>query len=249
MLSAKEMAPFKRWLEAAWGFLYPPVCQLCQAEPATVVHGYVGEACRRQIRRVRAPFCQRCGLPFDANAGDTFECANCHGQDLQFDRAQAAVVAGGVVLEVVHRYKYGRQMWFEPLLGSLLAEAAVTVIAQEPWDMIVPVPLHPVKQREREFNQSARLAAWLGRATRLPVMAAALQRHRRTDTQTHLSRADRAGNVAGAFVCRPGLKLDGARVIVVDDVLTTGATTSDCARALRGAGAAAVGVWTVARGL
>jgi ComF family protein len=109
--------------------------------------------------------------------------------------------------------------------------------------------LHPTKEREREFNQARRLAHRLSHATGIPVNDQLLLRTEATRTQTLLTRAERAANVRKAFATRPGTKLDGQRIVVVDDVLTTGATTSACARALKAAGAGEVCVWTVARGI
>jgi len=115
--------------------------------------------------------------------------------------------------------------------------------------MIVPVPLHPLKKREREFNQAERLASLLGAAIGTPVNTRMLRRVEPTRTQTLLTREQRAANVRNAFAVRHGCQLDGQSIILVDDVLTTGATTSACARALQTAGAGEVCVWTVARGL
>ena len=113
----------------------------------------------------------------------------------------------------------------------------------------MPVPLHPLKQRERGFNQAARLAATLGARVKIPVKDGFLRGRRPTRTQTLLTRSARADNVRRAFAVRPGVKLRGERIVLVDDVFTTGATTSACAATLRAAGAGAVCVWTVARGL
>ena len=126
---------------------------------------------------------------------------------------------------------------------------AAPVLREEPWDFLVPVPLHPLKFREREFNQAELLAAQLARATGIPLHRHLLRRVTATATQTLLTRERRAANMKNAFAVPPGISLAGKRLVVVDDVFTTGATTSECARALRGAGAAAVSVWTVARGL
>ena len=153
------------------------------------------------------------------------------------------------MLDVIHRYKYQRALWFEPFLADLLVRASRPALAKEHWDVIVPVPLHPLKKREREFNQAERLAARLGESTGLPVNTRGLRRVEPTRTQTLLTREQRAANVRHAFAVRAGCQLEGRRVILVDDVLTTGATTSACARALRNAGARTVQVWTVARGL
>ena len=129
-----------------------------------------------------------------------------------------------------------------------MREAAPALRGQS-WDWLVPVPLHPLKQREREFNQAALLARHLGRAANIPCHEKILQRAKPTETQTHLNRDKRAANMKSAFALRPGAPVADRRIVLVDDVFTTGATTNDCARALRAGGAAEVCVWTVARGL
>jgi ComF family protein len=154
-----------------------------------------------------------------------------------------------VVLEAIHRFKYSRALWFENFLAGLLLREAAPVLRGQPWDLVVPVPLHPLKEREREFNQSALLARQVSRATGISCDETVLRRAKPTETQTHLSRDQRAANMENAFAVRAGACLNDSRIVVVDDVLTTGATTNDCARALRGAGAAEVCVWTVARGI
>lgn len=239
----------KPWLEATLGFVYPPVCQLCGSQRATADEGYVCSRCWQGVRFIKPPFCDRCGLPYEGEITTRFECSNCRAMDLHFRFARSAVVADGVVLEVIHRYKYQRALWFEPFLVDLLLRAATPELRPGDWDMIIPVPLHPAKQREREFNQAERLAARLGAALGIPVNTTAIRRVEPTRTQTQLSREQRAANVRKAFARRDPTRLKAARVIVLDDVLTTGATTSACSRVLRQAGAADVGVWTVARGL
>jgi ComF family protein len=125
----------------------------------------------------------------------------------------------------------------------------VPVLRGQKWDFIVPVPLHSLKQREREFNQAEILAGRLSAATKIPLHTKLLRRVTSTKTQTRLTKQQRAENMRGAFAVRTGEKLAGEKVVVVDDVFTTGATTSACAQALRAAGAGEVCVWTVARGL
>jgi ComF family protein len=168
--------------------------------------------------------------------------------ELHFSSARSAVIARTVVLEVIHRYKYQRALWFEPFLADLLLREAVPVLSGQKWDFIVPVPLYPLKQREREFNQAERLAEPLSASTNIPLNTKLLRRVSPTMTQTRLTREQRAANMAGAFTAT-GINLDGARIVLVDDVFTTGATTGACAKALRRAGAGEVCVWTVARGL
>jgi ComF family protein len=158
------------------------------------------------------------------------------------------MVANRVILQVIGSYKYSRAVWFEPFLGDLLTRQAVPALSAQKWDMVVPVPLHPLKEREREFNQAERLASHLGGALRIPVNTRLIRRAKFTGTQTLLTRSERAANMDGAFIPRAGKQLDGEKIILVDDVLTTGATTSACALALRECGAGDVCVWTVARG-
>ena len=237
------------WLDAGLAFFYPETCQICGAGRASPQQGFVCADCWSQVRFIKTPFCERCGLPYEGDLTTPFECVNCREMELHFRSARSAVAARGVVLEAIHRYKYQRALWFEPFLADLLLRQALPELQGAGWNVIVPVPLHSAKQREREFNQAERLAGCLGAALQIPVNTTLLRRVVPTRTQTLLTRPQRAANVRNAFVMRDGKRLHGQRVIVVDDVFTTGATTSACARALRRAGAADVCVWTVARGL
>jgi ComF family protein len=240
---------FASLFKPALGLVYPEVCQLCNEERATPAEGFVGRQCWSQVRFIRPPFCERCGLPFEGDLTTKFVCTNCHDLNLHFTSARSAVVAKAVVLEVIHRYKYSRALWFENFLADLLVREARPALHESKYDFIAPVPLHPLKLREREFNQADRLAARLAQATGIPANTQVLQRVTPTMTQTKLTREQRAANMKNAFAVRPGTDLKNQRIVVLDDVFTTGATTNACAAALRGAGAAEVAVWTVARGL
>jgi ComF family protein len=158
-------------------------------------------------------------------------------------------LAHDIARDVIHRYKYNRALWFEPFLADLLIRQAKPELAEEQWDLIVPVPLYPAKEREREFNQADRLARRLSRATGIALNNKLLRRVVATRTQTLLSREERMANVKNAFSIRGARQLKGERIVLVDDVFTTGATTSACAKALAAAGAGDVCVWTVARGI
>lgn len=245
-------APAGQWLEAVLGFLYPPACQICGGQRAGPTEGYVCGGCRGRaegVRWIRAPYCERCGLPFDGAITNRFECSNCRELDLQFSQARAAVVLTDLVRETIHRYKYHGARWFEPFLVGLLVEAAGSKLTRGDWEYVVPVPLHPAKEREREFNQAVPLARALSRTTGIPLNTRLVRRVEYTRTQTRLARRDRVANVRHSFTVAPRIEFDGHRIVLVDDILTTGSTTSACAAALREAGAGEVCVWTVARGL
>jgi ComF family protein len=249
-MSANVLARMKTVAEAALTFIYPDLCQHCHEERATRAEGYVCAQCWRQVRFIVPPRCERCGLPFEGAITDTFQCSNCREMELHFSRARSCVAAKGMVLEIIHRWKYSRALWFEPFLAGLFLRETVPALREERWDLIVPVPLHRQKEAEREFNQAEHLANHLSAAISIPVHRQLVRRVTPTRTQTALSRAERAQNVSRAFA--PGPAPEGARgqrIVLIDDVLTTGATTSACARVLKAGGAVEVCVWTLARGL
>ena len=236
--------------QTALTFLYPDVCQHCYNAAATSAEGYVCEGCWRNVRFIVPPMCERCGLPFEGEISDVFECANCRELELHFSRARSAVAAKGMVLDIIHRWKYSQALWFEPFLAKLLIREALPALKEETWDCIVPVPLHSRKEAEREFNQAEHLAQHLAKATGIAARSDLVRRVTPTRTQTALSRKERAENMSRAFAAGPNAPFArGKRVVLIDDVLTTGATTSACAQVLKACGAGEVCVWTVARGL
>ncbi|MDP6795099.1 MAG: ComF family protein [Verrucomicrobiota bacterium] len=244
-----------RWKTALAGFvkgslnlIFPEVCQLCRGESAKPEDGFVCTGCFAKLKSIQPPFCKRCGQPFAGEFSGGFECANCVEMGLKFEFARAAMQASVEMLDVIHRFKYEQALWLEPLFDRLLRESAVEQIRAWRGDCLVPVPLHSVRFRERGFNQAEQLCRNLARATGLGVETRAVKRTRMTQTQTRLTRSERLANMRGAF--KPHKRnLNGRRVVLVDDVLTTGVTTSECAKSCKQAGAAAVGVWTLARGI
>lgn len=239
-------------LRPALALIYPEACQFCGVQRARPEDGYVCSTCWSApgaIRFIRPPFCERCGLPYEGAFTTEFVCGNCAGVHLHFAAARSATAAKGLVIEAIHRYKYQQHLFLEPFLADLLLRELRPWLHANPVDVLVPVPLHPTRQREREFNQAQRIAEAVSRATGIPHASRCLRRRRETETQTVLSRAQRAVNMRKAFAITGRYPLNGKRVLLIDDVFTTGATTNACARVLRSAGAAVVHVWTVARGI
>src|SRR5262249_15471036 len=161
---------------------------------ASRAEGYVCGRCREQVRFILPPKCERCGLPFEGDITGVFECSNCREIELHFSHARAAVAASGPVLEIIHRWEYSRALWFEPFLAGLLLREALPALREGGWELIVPVPLHWEKQAEREFNQADHLAGHLSEASGLSLGRDLVRRVTATNTQTKLSRPERAGN-------------------------------------------------------
>jgi ComF family protein len=236
----------RRCGEAALSLLYPPHCAACSA--ATPAGRHLCEACASKARRIEAPFCRVCSQPFDGAITAAFTCQNCADRQFHFDSAVAPFLSRGVVREFIHRFKYDREFHLRLPLADWAAEGfADARLSAHPIDAFVPVPLHPTRFREREFNQAEEIARILSRRTDIPL-SNALRRIRYTSTQTVLDRHERMENLRNAFRVRHIPNVLHRHLVLVDDVFTTGSTVDECARVLRQAGAASVRVLTVARG-
>ncbi len=177
-----------------------------------------------------------------------FTCANCAHRTLYFEAAVSAYRSRGVVRQIIHDFKYGRQVYLRHSITRWLRVAMNDErISAERFDVIAPVPLHPARQRERGFNQASLLAELLSKQVSVPWKLL-LERHRYTTTQTALDRAERIENLRNAFRLRKNIDVRRLRILLIDDVLTTGATLSECARVLKDAGATSVYAVTAARG-
>lgn len=231
--------------QAIGSLFYPAHCAHCGVSLR-------GEAdfcddCAVAIERVTPPACGVCSQPFHGKMGE-FECPNCAGERFSFEFAVCVVRSRGPVRELLHRLKYGREIWIARVLGELmLAGLNDDRLAGRGIDALVPVPLHAVRLREREFNQSALIARHVSKRTGIPV-ADALNRVRPTGTQTRLDRRERMQNLRNAFAPRKNVAVKDKSLLLVDDVLTTGSTLDACASVLLEQGAASVCALTVARG-
>lgn len=227
--------------------LFPPLCLACHTVLATGVEEVFCPDCRHQIIFITGSRCPVCGIIFpDSPSGDHL-CGNCLENKHWFTSARAAVVYDGVILEAIHQFKYGRNMTTGTALASFLAGFDFADQDLDSFDAIVPVPLHIKRLRERGFNQSLILARALGEKHRLNVNFSLLKRCKLTLTQTGLHKKEREMNISGAFVTGSPEKIREKKLILVDDVYTTGATINECAKTLVKAGAAQVAVVTLAR--
>jgi ComF family protein len=246
LLEKTQTSATLKWLWRVVDLVYPRNCQFCATPLEEHDPGVVCPVCLAKAKRIEPPFCQRCALPFDGKLPEPFECGYCKDLKLHFTRAVAACRAEGIVRDCIHRFKYNREMYFELHLADWLIGAGRRWIDWQKVDGILPVPLYPRKERQREFNQAERLASRLGQAVNVPVLPRLLRRVKETGTQTRLDAATRRANVRDAFVAQP---VTGKRLVIVDDVFTTGATLDSCARILSKEGAQDVLALTVARGV
>jgi ComF family protein len=235
-----------RWLGGLLlDLAYPPVCLNCEAPLATP--DTLCPSCFVDLHPITAPLCPVLGLPFDSDQGADALSAEALADLPPFGRARSAVVYGEVAATIVSRLKYGDRPELARFCARLMAGAGHQLWAGAP--ILVPVPLHPERQRGRRYNQSAELARALGRLTGLAVQPDLVRRSRKTRQQVGLSGDGRQRNVAGAFAVHPDLlvRTGGRRIVLVDDVYTTGATAKAVTRALLKAGVETVDVVTFAR--
>lgn len=226
-------------------FVLPPRCLACLAPTGS--HGGLCAACWAGLPLIERPFCERLGIPFAYDHGEGMLSAEAIADPPAYGKARAAARYEGVAVDLAHRLKYGDRVDIAPLLGGLMARAGADILATA--DVIVPVPLHRWRLWRRRFNQSALLGLEVSRLSGVPQDPFLVARQRRTPRQVGLSRKERARNVQGAFAVpearRPDLK--GRRVVLIDDVVTTGATVEAVARTLLRAGAGNVDVLAFAR--
>ena len=220
----------------ALDILFPRWCVGCGREGDLLCHW-----CRRSLPGITPPLCPRCGRPQASGV----LCPGCISWQAQVDGIRSPFQFDGVVRQAIHQLKYKNLRALAiPLAGLLRDYLAANPV---PAEVLVPVPLHPKRLRERGYNQSSLLVRELGRLTGLPVVSDCLMRQRHTPPQVRTSTVDeRRRNLANAFACRDH-RLQGRQILLVDDVATSGATVDACAAALKAAGAASVWALVLAR--
>lgn len=245
---SKAWSAGRAWLATAGracaDILVPPVCLGCHSPVAA--HDTLCPDCWRRIDFIRPPLCDRLGIPMPFDAGDRMISAAAAADPPDYDRARAVARYDGAMRDLVIALKFHDQHQARRLFGRWLADAGRDLLADA--EVIVPVPLSRLRLIWRRFNQSALLAQEVARLADLPYRPLALVRTRRTRPQPGLTRQERETNVRGAFEvpARRVTEVAGRAVLLVDDVVTTGATVGACARALRIAGARRVDVLTLA---
>ena len=239
------------WLRAAGrgvlDLLYPRVCLGCRADLRGTDRHHLCEACEAALPRFGAEACPRCGMGLGPGAPVGTRCPDCAGRPLAFDGAVALGPYRDLLRDLVLQLKLGGERVIAGDLGRLLAARLAGDPRAAGIDGLVPMPLHRKTELGRGYNQAALLAEAVSVRTGLPLVAGALAKVRATVPQATLEAVRRPGNIAGAFAVRRPWRVAGRRVLLVDDVMTTGATASEAAGALKRAGAAGVLVAVVGR--
>ncbi|MFH1074729.1 MAG: ComF family protein [Candidatus Firestonebacteria bacterium] len=227
--------------------VFPANCKTCgkkmKADRAVCFCG----ACWSTIRKIKEPFCVYCGKQL-ALPNEHF-CADCTVSRLSFVDNRSAGVYEGVLKEAIHEFKYKGKKRLGKCLGKLMVDYLKENGGLDDIDLIIPVPISENKIEKREYNQAEILAGYIGRSFEIPVLKDVLERTKDTSAQYELSRDERFRNVNGAFDIKHPEKIKWACILLVDDLLTSGATADECSRMLLGAGASQIRVFTLARGL
>lgn len=218
---------------------------------------YCCPECTGTFTAISAPLCSCCGVMFKSRQGENHLCGDCITRPKKFRFARAAVTNNQQLMTAVHRFKYAGKIQLAEILGGLMLKAYLRFWEQEKFDLVLPVPLHRKKFRKRGFNQSYLLIrSWKSisnpsavELTAIPVSKSVLIKNKATLPQTGLSRQQRLINIKGAFRVEDPQKVNAKKVLLIDDVYTTGATVNECARVLLKAGAEFVDVLTVARAM
>jgi ComF family protein len=251
-LAAQLGGAVSGFLRAAADVVMPPLCLNCRTPLGS--HDALCAACWRQIRFIRAPLCDRLGipLPYDAsrdfagNSGAAIVSAAALADPPDWDRARAVAQFGPVMRDLIHAFKYADRHDARALFGRWLTGAGAELLAEA--DVIMPVPLHRHRLMGRKFNQAALLAQEISRRTGVPADMLALTRVKATPPQVGLTEAERRRNLTGAFqvTAAARARVAGRKIVLIDDVITTGSTANASARVLRRAGAERVDVLTLA---
>jgi ComF family protein len=250
------MSNHSRWmLRYLVNFIYPPRCAACEARLDLGTLARVCERCIALIERVPEPICQVCGVPLQhPDSARSYWCRTCAQSRPYFGRARAVAryrpgisEDGQVVPSIIRRHKYGRDQSLSRALAQCLGETLP--LNGDDYDLVIPVPLHRRRLRWRGFNQAALMGVAVAGRIGCTLDVATLTRTRDTPPQTSQDSGQRRQNVRGAFAVTRPHRIANRSLLLVDDVMTTGATLNECARTLLAAGARRVDVLTLARAI
>jgi ComF family protein len=231
--------------ERIFQFLLPPQCHCCEKFLQERQQGICSD-CLSEIHWIEPPFCSVCGTPFLSKEILSHTCGACLSRRKYFTMARALGFYDGSLQEAIHRWKYERKTSLSRYFGRWMAEGLCRHWDPNLFDLLIPVPLHPHRLRERGFNQAVLLVRELSRQTRIPFRKRILRKRKPTVPQVSLSGAEREKAVRGSFHVVGREEMEGKSILLVDDVYTTGATVNECSKVLLAGGAERVDVLTLA---
>jgi ComF family protein len=229
-------------------FFLPPQCPCCEKFLKVDREGFCSN-CLSEIRWIVPPFCSVCGIPFVSKEIESHPCSACVTHRKYFTMARALGTFEGSLQEAIHRWKYEGKTHLTPFFAEWMAEGLNRYWEPDSFDLLIPVPLHPQRLRQRGFNQALLLVKELSRQTGLPYQKRILQKKKSTIPQVNLSGAERERGVKGTFHVIGKEELLGKTVLLIDDVYTTGATVNECSKVLLKGGVERVDVLTLAHAI
>lgn len=237
----------KRTLKGLVDIIFPPRCVTCETILAEEEKGPFCSLCFSKINIITSPLCTCCGIPFVGADTSNHICGDCIVSQPAFSVARAVSRYEATLLEAIHRFKYNGKISIGEALGKVMAEFEYSDLDITDYSVVMPVPLHPKKLRARGFNQSVVLAREISKYFSLSLDFLTLKRHIYTEPQINLGKKERESNVRGVFSVTDPHKIQGQKIILVDDVYTSGSTVKECARILMKNKADKVAVLTLAR--
>ena len=243
-------ADWLNWLDAFFCLVFPSPCRACEG-PLFSHRSLICGKCWDSIRLIDPPFCHCCGIPFPSAESQSFTsqflCGTCRTEESSFHQARSVGFYTGALREAIHLFKYSKRQELARHFGGLMLDHFPKEWNPSDIDLLLPIPLHPRRCRERGFNQSLLLARFLAGPLQLKLDARQLSRSRPTLPQSDLPLRQRFENLHGAFALRNPQKIEGKNVLLVDDIYTSGATIQEASRTLLRAGASKVYIYTLAR--
>ncbi len=237
-----------RYLQTLLHFLVPYPCPCCKKFLDEKEKG-ICSSCLSKIRWIEPPFCSVCGMPFPSPELENHTCGSCLLRKRPFHRARALGYYEGTLRLAIHQWKYQEKASLTSFFGEKMVEGFYRYWSPSEIDLLLPVPLHPTRLRERGFNQSLLLVKTLSHRTGIPYQKRLLQKIHPTPPLMELRAAERERVIKGSFRIVKKEEIAGKSILLVDDVYTTGATVSECVKVLLAGGAARVDVFTLAHAI
>ncbi|MFH1621523.1 MAG: ComF family protein [Candidatus Omnitrophota bacterium] len=228
--------------------IYPPVCAGCnKPNYNNIINNYICNECFYGIKRHIPPFCLKCGRSLSQiksiNKG---ACAACAERQYYFDEAWSVCKYEGTIKDLIHKFKYSQKIQYKEIFQNLFEEFLGAFNILKDIDFIIPIPLHPTRLREREYNQSQILSSLISGIIHKPVVSDILARRRNTKSQIELDEKTRIRNIADCFAIKKSHWLKSKSVLLVDDVLTTGITLSEAAKTIKALNPYKISILTLA---